>query len=311
MNTVSENRCVSRKVVTKMPETGMQNVLAQTEVSAIQEKLLGILLYFQQFCESQGLGFVLAGGTCLGAVRHGGFIPWDDDLDVFMLREDYEKLPALWSSHADTARFACVRSDDRVNIHHTATEIKDSNTTFINRHSCDVDMHQGLMIDVIPIDGVEEGKLASLRQKICSMGFCCFNFQRLPEHKGGLTRTATAAALGLIRGFRARYRLWRFFEKHFVKSDLTGCRFVASFVEGTAIMRQHFPKEWFLDPGTLSFEGHPMPVPSDADAYLRISYGDYMQLPPPEERICRHDCVFIDLENSYTKYKGIHYCVNG
>ena len=64
----------------------------EVTIQEIQSKLLEILLYFQKFCQENGLGFVLAGGTCLGAVRHKGFIPWDDDVDVFMLRDDYEKL---------------------------------------------------------------------------------------------------------------------------------------------------------------------------------------------------------------------------
>ncbi len=63
----------------------------EVTIQEIQSKLLEILLYFQKFCQENGLGFVLAGGTCLGAVRHKGFIPWDDDVDVFMLRDDYEK----------------------------------------------------------------------------------------------------------------------------------------------------------------------------------------------------------------------------
>ena len=67
-----------------MNDTELQNV------RRIQEKLLEILLYFQEFCEAHGLSFTLAGGTLLGAARNGGFVPWDDDADVFMLREDYE-----------------------------------------------------------------------------------------------------------------------------------------------------------------------------------------------------------------------------
>ena len=62
----------------------------------IQEKMLDILVYFDRFCRENGLTFTLCGGTALGAVRHGGFIPWDDDVDVFMLREDYERLQELW-----------------------------------------------------------------------------------------------------------------------------------------------------------------------------------------------------------------------
>ena len=156
----------------------------EVTIQEIQSKLLEILLYFQKFCQENGLGFVLAGGTCLGAVRHKGFIPWDDDVDVFMLRDDYEKLCRIWDEKADTEHYSCVRSNDRFNIRHSATEIKDNNTTFINRHSVDLDIHQGLMIDVIPLDAVPKSKWKQLWQMVDSMMYCCFNFQRLPAHKG-------------------------------------------------------------------------------------------------------------------------------
>ena len=280
-----------------------------TETRKIQAKLLEILLYFQQFCEAHELGFVLAGGTCLGAVRHQGFIPWDDDVDVFMLREDYERLGPLWERFADTERYACVRSNEQYNIHHTATEIKDSNTTFINRHSVDLDIHQGLMIDVIPLDAVADGGLARLMQVAHGMLYCCFNFQRLPEHKGKIFYYMTKAALGLVRSPKVRYRIWRHEEKRLSRYAVAEHALVASFGEGLGIMRQRFPKEWFLHPGTALFEGHPMPVPADTDAYLRISYGDYEKLPPAEEQIPRHDTVFMDLEHGYRQYRGIRYCV--
>jgi len=275
----------------------------------IQDKLLEILLYFQQFCEEHELQFVLAGGTCLGAVRHQGFIPWDDDVDVFMLRDDYERLGQLWDRYADTERYACVRSNELYNIHHTATEIKDSNTTFINRHCVDLDIHQGLMIDVIPLDAVAERPLPRLAQIANGMLYCAFNFQRLPEHKSKIFYYMTKAALSIVRSPKTRYRIWKREEELLSQYRIATHPLVASFGEGLAIMCQRFPKEWFLNPGTAMFEGHEMPVPADVDSYLTISYGDYMTLPPEEERIPRHDTVFMDLEHGYKQYRGIKYCV--
>ena len=278
-------------------------------VRAIQDKMLEILVYFRDFCQKNSLKFTLCGGTCLGAVRHQGFIPWDDDIDVFMLREDYEKLQDLWAKHADTSRYACVRSNESINIHHSATEIKDNNTTFINRHSVDSDINHGLMIDVIPIDGVPDSGWRRALQMIDSMIYCCFNFQRLPEHKGKLMYYATKLALGTVRSPKLRYRIWKGAERRLAKYGTQGCAQVASFGEGATIMRMRFPTEWFRDVAYLDFEGQHMPVPADVDAYLHISFGDYMQLPPEEDRVARHNAVFIDLEHSYTQYKGIHYCV--
>ncbi len=275
----------------------------------IQEKLMEILTYYHQFCVENNLGYALAGGTCLGAVRHKGFIPWDDDVDVFMLREDYEKLQELWEKNADTSRYACVRSNESINIHHSAIEIKDNNTTFINGHSVDDDIHHGLMIDVIPLDGVPTSKWRKFAQMVDSMIYCCFNFQRLPEHKGKLVYYATKIALGVIKSPKLRYKLWKGAEKRIARYGTKNCKEVASFGEGTTIMRMRFPTEWFKNVSYLEFEGKSLPVPKDVDEYLKISFGDYMQLPPEEERIARHTTVFVDLNNSYTKYKGIHYCV--
>lgn len=280
------------------------------EIGQIQEKLLGILVYFQKFCNEHQLKFVLAGGTCLGAVRHQGFIPWDDDIDVFMLREDYERLGELWDKYADTDHYSLVRSDSRVNIHHSSTEIKDNNTTFIQEHSVDQDINQGLMIDVIPVDQVANGTFKQMWQMLHSMVFCCFNFQRLPNHKGKVTYYATKLALTLIPSFKLRYYIWKSAENKFIKLGDSNGEMVASFVEGATIMRQRFPRKWLEEPAYLSFEGHDMPVPADYDAWLTMSYGDYMQLPPKEERVFRHNFVYADMNNSYTKYKGVYYCKN-
>ena len=278
-------------------------------IKDIQKKLLEILLYFQNFCDTHNLKFVLAGGTCLGAVRHKGFIPWDDDVDVFMLREDYEKLFELWGKYADTTRYALVRSNEYVNIHHTATEIKDCNTTFINKHSMNLDINQGLMIDVIPLDGVTPRKFAQIHQIIQGMLYCCFNFQRLPEHKGKFMYYLTAAALHIIKSDKLKYKIWKAAERNITKYNSDKYNTVASFGEGLKIMRQHFPREWFLHPTVGMFEGHEMPIPANADLYLRISYGDYMKLPPVSAQVPRHNTVFIDLNKSYKEYKGIKYYI--
>lgn len=143
---------------------------------------------------------------------------------------------------------------------------------------------------------------------IDSMIYCCFNFQRLPEHKGKLIYYATKLALSVFKGDKIRYKIWKGAEKRISKYGTKNCKQVASFGEGATIMKMRFPTQWFYTEKYLEFEGHNLPVPADFDEYLKISFGDYMQLPPEEDRIARHNAVFIDLENSYTKYKGIHYC---
>ncbi len=279
-------------------------------IKEIQEKLVEILKYFNKFCNDNNLKFTLAGGTLLGAVRHKGIIPWDDDVDVFMLRSDYEKLEKLWAEKADTGRYSCVRSNDKMNIHHAVIEIKDNNTTFITQHNAENDIHQGIMIDVIPVDDVAKSSFNRTLQILYSMMFCCFNFQRLPAHKSKLTYNMTRVALALIKSPKKRYKIWKKCENRMIELGKNSSGEVASFVEGLTIIRQRFPKEWFLNPVYLEFEGVEMPVPREYDNWLKVSYGDYMTPPPEEERILRHDIKFWDMKNSYKKYKGIEYCVN-
>ena len=166
------------------------------------------------------------------------------------------------------------------------------------------------VIDQETFGMVDWNSWKQLWQMVDSMMYCCFNFQRLPAHKGKVTYYAEKLALTLVPSFKARYKLWKGAEKRLSRYSLADAEYVSSFGEGATIMRQRFPIRWFRHPAYLEFEGHQMPVPEDYDKWLTISYGDYMQLPPPEERVYRHDAVFIDLEHSYKQYKGIHYCVD-
>lgn len=93
----------------------MGNEMPQTDIRAgdlraIQLKSLELLLYFKEICDKNGLLFYFCGGCCIGALRNQGFIPWDDDIDVFMPRKDYERLPQVWAEQADTSRYRYTRT---------------------------------------------------------------------------------------------------------------------------------------------------------------------------------------------------------
>lgn len=273
----------------------------------IQEKLLEILKYFDKFCKENNLKYVLAGGTLLGAVRNKGIIPWDDDLDVFMLREDYEKLSEIWDEKADTERYSCLRSNDKYNIHHAATEIKDNNTTFINNHSKDLDINHGLMIDVIPLDNIPSSRFKKIYQKMNAFIFSCYNFQRLPNHKSKIIYYMTYIALKLVPSFKLKYKIWKKAENNMIKAGENNDGMVASIIEGPTIMNHIFPKEWVENPTYLEFEDMLAPVMKDYHSWLEMSYGDYMKLPEEEDRVLRHDIYFYDMNTPYKEYRGIKY----
>ena len=99
--------------------------LSQEDLRNLQMKSLEILIYFKNFCEDHNLKFYLCGGCCIGAIRHKGFIPWDDDIDVFMPRKDYEKLFEIWDKYADTEMYSCNRTTEKVFIGNVMTTVTD------------------------------------------------------------------------------------------------------------------------------------------------------------------------------------------
>ena len=92
----------------------------------MQNKMLEMLLYFKDFCAEHNLMFYLCGGGAIGTVREKGFVPWDDDIDCFMPRADYERFPELWEQYGDKNRFVFCRSNDKVNFHHSCSSLRES-----------------------------------------------------------------------------------------------------------------------------------------------------------------------------------------
>ena len=273
------------------------------ELRRWQLKLLEILVYFKDFCEMHHLRFMLAAGTCLGAVRHGGFIPWDDDLDVQMPREDYEKMIELWNKEADTSRFVCSVTNDKECCRFPMAVIRSVNTTCIYNHSVNDDICQGLKIDVEFLDGVPDNKLTRLYNKVLAYILALYRAQRVPERASKLKTVCARFLLWLVPSWKARCRVSNYCEKQIKKyrfGEQEYVRYLACALR---------PSKSFIDQVYLDFEGYKMPVPVGYDAVLRAAYGDYMQLPPEDARKPATDnLIFYDLERSYLEYKGLYYC---
>ena len=92
-------------------------------IADLQDKMLDILKYFIKICDENGLRYWAGGGTCLGALRHGGFIPWDDDLDIFMPRPDYERLYKIWRNVSTNKQYKLCRTTRKKNYHHRVMQI--------------------------------------------------------------------------------------------------------------------------------------------------------------------------------------------
>ena len=279
------------------------------DLRALQLKNLDLVLYFKKFCEENNLLFYFCGGCCIGAIRHGGFIPWDDDIDIFMPREDYEKLFRIWEEKADLEHYSCVRTTDKVFTGKVITTIVDNQTTFIKPEQKDFDIPHGVALDVFPLDGYPASKFARKKQIFWALIYSLYLAQIVPQNHGKAVSLLGKMMLWIVPSKKLRYKIWKFAEKQMSKYKIEDCDSITELCAGPGYMKNRYPKEAFTSAVFHNFEGYEMPLPKGYDAYLRIAFGDYMKLPPKEKQVAHHDVAFWDLNNSYKKYKGIEYCM--
>lgn len=276
------------------------------ELRKWQLKLLEILVYFRDFCEEHNLRFMLAGGTCLGTVRHKGFIPWDDDVDVQMPRDDYEKLIRIWNQEADTSKFVCDVTTKNYCSKFPMAVIRSVGTTCIYDHSIDSDICQGLKIDVEFLDGVPNGKISRKINLFCAYILALFRSQRIPARASKIKTIGSSILLGLFPSNSLKWTISRICEKRIMKykfDDHDVVRYLFCSLQEKSAFEEIVYSE---------FEGYKMPIPVGYDSYLRSAYHDYMQLPPENKRKPATDNLFFyDLDHSYLDYKGKYYCVKG
>lgn len=275
----------------------------------LQEKSLEIALYFKSFCKKHGLLFYLCGGCCIGALRHKGFIPWDDDVDVFMPRKDYEKLKKLWSEYADTEKYSCVFSDQNLTDGNLFVTIRDNNTTAIKPYQTNMDISHGVALDVLPLDGWPNSRIKRKFQVFWALIYSLYCAQTVPSNHGKTVALCGKIALLIVPSKKLRYKIWKFAERKMTKYDIKDCDYITELCSGPYYMKKQYPRSAFDKALWVKFEDTEMPIPQGYDTYLKTAFGDYMTLPSEEKQKPHHDAVFLDLNNSYKKYKGVYYLI--
>lgn len=284
------------------------HTLTSEEIRELQKKSLEILVYFTDFCKIHNLLFYFCGGCCIGALRHQGFIPWDDDVDVFMPRKDYERLKELWPTEAD-ARYVYCRSDKNLYLRSLLTAISDEETTFIKERQQDLDIPHGIRLEILPLDACPESRFARKMQIMWALIYSMYNNNEPPTSKGKGAYLLGKFLLALAPTQKMRYRIWRFAEKRMSRYPITPqTKHITELCARYQYMVNEYPAEAFSSALWVDFEGLKMPIPVGYDTYLRMAFGDYMSLPPEEEQKPKHEAVLIDTECSYQKYRGEYYC---
>lgn len=268
-----------------------------------------ILTEFDRVCQKYGLTYYLAFGTLLGAVRHKGFIPWDDDIDTLMPYEDFLKLEKIPSSEWRTPYFYQSNTTD-VNYPLCYAKIRNSNTTLITEDLSHLDINHGVDIDIYPLLNLADDDRTRKKQYFNTKAYMLLQVNEPPKNHGKLYFLAGKLILFVIPGF-VKKALKTYFLKSITQyRDTKKCYVVSGNLEA---MCQVLSTAWFDHMVYVPFENGEFPVPNGAEEWLRERYGEkYMNFPPIEKRgIKLGTFVKVDLEHSYKDYRGIYYYIAG
>ncbi len=258
----------------------------------IQDRLLEMAKVFHNFCVENDINYYMCGGTMLGAVRHGGFIPWDDDMDFCMLRKDYEKLISLRDKLDKKYSFNFHFFDK--NYKYGFCKMYDERTTCIEE-SQSTKFIGGIFIDIFPLDNIGDDtqKANKAQLKICRRRMIVNGiFQR------GKRTTVLKTILTSILQMLPKTQKWFDWPYKVVKKYKDKDSKYITNVFGSDKGRGVLPLYSFGQPTLYNFEDTQFYGLEKYDAYLSICYGDYMTPPPLEKRI-KHSIGYIDFNKPY------------
>lgn len=262
-----------------------------------QKALCIILEEFDRVCRDLEIPYVLFAGTMLGAVRHQGFIPWDDDVDVLMLREDYERFLLEADAVLDQKKFY-LQKEFSEHWPMYFSKLRMNGTACIEKyHPRDPEIHQGIYIDIFPCDNAASSEWGRKLQFLASKVVVAKSLDKRGYDTDNKAKKFFMAICRLLpmKPFRMFNSMGKA-DSEKVHSFLGGARSYAKNV---------FPRYYFSRRTQVQFEGKSYPISECYDELLRMLYGDYMQLPPPEQREIKQHAILVDLENSYEEYR--HY----
>lgn len=272
-------------------------------MNEVQDTILQIFREAKTICERHGIPYFAIGGTCIGAVRHNGFIPWDDDLDIAIPIEDYDRFLEIAKKELPE-HFSVYTCDDIRHYRYIFAKIIDSRTTFIEKNDVPYpDSYKGIFLDVMPISGVPASAASRKRFLKRIHRYTTLNTKmRFPtaEFRKWQARALSVAMLPLRLILKYTYfsdRYLNMLRKHpFASAEYTG------YVWSLSIDRLIFPKEWFASQVELPFENTTIACPKEWDRYLSQQFHDYMRLPPEGERMI-HSEECVDAKKSYKEYQ--------
>lgn len=268
-----------------------------------KDKILEIFKVFVEICETYNLQYFCHGGTTIGVIRHQGFIPWDDDIDVLMPREDYERFLKLFPT-IDKNNYELHSPNQEQYYYLPFTKMCDANTTLLEFPH--IPYIIGAFIDIFPLDGASS---ESQRREQDWLGFrrtanklmilpksSRENFKWFFKRIGNFQiRTALYEIECAFNKRKKLSKVQRKLANYMTAYAYNESEFVGSYGSQFGV-KAFWPKEWFSDYITKDFEGIKVRVPIGYDKLLTQVYGNYMKLPPEEKRVSGHHVAYLNLD---------------
>lgn len=256
--------------------------LTPAQLKATQKVQVEMLLEIDRVCKENNIKYGLFAGTLLGAIRHKGYIPWDDDADVYMMREEYDRFREIFAEKCNQDKFYFVDIENTPGYRWGYGKVKRKNSLWLREAQSHLNFGQEIFVDVFPIDGVPNGFLQGWL-----FHFCCFLVRKILWSEVGQYKVESAF-LRLL--YRQLFKIPK-------SSVLKAYRKLAYLCKGKTTSRYRmltfpmpkgtcyeFKKQWIDTMIDVEFEGYPFKTLHNYAAYLSHKYGDYMTLPPENQR---------------------------